>query len=198
MGRRFILASASPARLRVLRAAGFDPEVMVSGADEDTEPAADPEALVLTLAERKASAVAARPEAAGAIVLGCDSMLALDGQVWGKPADGGEARRAWARMRGNVGTLLTGHYLIDTDADTRVAGVAATVVRFGQPTDAEIDAYIATEEPLHVAGAFTLDGRSGPFIDGIDGDPSNVIGVSLPLVRQLLTALDVELVSLWS
>jgi septum formation protein len=160
--------------------------------------AGDAKAQVLALAERKADTVAVRPEAAGALVLGCDSLLELHGQAYGKPADGDEARRRWTRMRGEVGTLLTGHCVIDTAAGARVSDVGATVVRFGCPTDAEIDAYIASGEPLHVAGAFTLDGRSAPFVEGVDGDAGNVIGVSLPLLRRLLGQLDVELVSLWS
>ncbi|MDQ1375626.1 MAG: nucleoside triphosphate pyrophosphatase [Actinomycetota bacterium] len=197
MTRRLILASASPARLRLLRAAGMDPEVVVSGADEDDVDAADVRAAVSTLARRKADTVAARPETAGAIVLGCDSLLELDGEVHGKPTSADEAVERWRRMRGSKGTLLTGHCVIDTDTDQTASDVAATTVRFGTPTDAEIDAYVATGEPLHVAGAFTLDGRSAPFVDGVDGDPGNVIGVSLPLLRQLLARLDIEVTDLW-
>ena len=197
MGRRFVLASASPARLRILRGAGMDPEVIVSGVPEDDVDLTDVAAAVLALARRKAEAVAVRPDVAGALVLGCDSMFELDGEVRGKPNDATEAA-AWGRaMRGRAGTLFTGHCIIDTDTGTQVAHVAATTVRFGDPTDAEVDAYVATGEPLAVAGGFTLDGLSAPFIDGVDGDPGNVIGVSLPLLRRLLARLDIEVTALW-
>ena len=197
MGRRFVLASASPARLRVLRGAGMDPEVVVSGVPEDDVDTADVRAAVLLLAERKADAVAADPEVAGALVLGCDSMFEVDGEVHGKPSGPEEAADWGRRMRGGAGTLCTGHCLIDTATGARASDVATTVVRFGTPTDAEIDAYVASGEPLAVAGGFTLDGLSAPFIDGVDGDPGNVIGVSLPLVRRLLARLDIEVTALW-
>lgn len=190
--RRLVLASASPARLRLLRDAGLRPEVMVSGIDESTVTGTAAE-QVATLARRKAEAVAAA--AGDALVLGCDSLLELDGRVLGKPVFADEAVTRWQAMRGRSGTLLTGHCLLD---GSRVAdAVAATTVRFGCPTDREIQAYVASGEPLQVAGAFTLDGRSAPFVEGIDGDPGNVIGLSLPLLRTLLHRLDVELVDLW-
>ena len=195
--RRLGLASASPARLRLLRGAGFDPEVMVSGVDEDDAVGDDAHKQVLTLAERKAAAVAARSDAAGALVLGCDSMLELDGELHGKPSTAEEATARWRRMRGSTGTLLTGHCVIDTVSGRQASDVAVATVRFGSPTDAELEAYVASGEPLLVAGAFTLDGRSAPFVDGIDGDPGNVVGVSLPLLRTLLGQLDVEVHTLW-
>ena len=151
-----------------------------------------------TLARLKATAVAQLiPPAAHAIVIGCDSMLVINGRVLGKPADAAEARARWHEMRGATGQLITGHCVVDQRADESVDAVATTTVRFGNPTDAEIDAYVATGEPLHVAGAFTLDGKSGPFIDGIDGDHGNVIGLSLPLLRSLFQRLGVQLTDLW-
>ncbi|HUP85994.1 MAG TPA: nucleoside triphosphate pyrophosphatase [Acidimicrobiales bacterium] len=191
-----VLASASPARLRLLREAGFDPQVIVSGVDEEAVVEADPSTLVRVLAEQKAGAVVDRCSA-DALVIGCDSMLVFGEQVLGKPRTPAEATERWRAMRGGVGTLLTGHCIVDVGNDQRVSEVASTVVRFGTPSDAEIAAYVATGEPLGVAGAFTLQGRSAPFIDGIDGDAGNVIGLSLPLFRTLLGRLDVEVTSLW-
>ncbi|MGW7195112.1 Maf family protein [Streptomyces chryseus] len=195
--RRLVLASASPARLGLLRQAGLAPEVIVSGVDEDAVTAPTPGELALVLAEAKAASVAARPEAAGALVIGCDSVLELDGQALGKPADAEDATARWKSMRGRSGILRTGHCVIDTATGRRASATASTTVRFGEPTDAEITAYVATGEPLHVAGAFTLDGRSAPFVDGIDGDPGNVIGLSLPLLRRLLGELDTPITALW-
>jgi septum formation protein len=195
--RRLVLASQSPARLGLLRAAGFAPEVIVSGVDEDALCAPTPAELAQVLAEAKATSVAARPAAAGALVVGCDSVLELDGEALGKPADAEEATARWKSMRGRAGVLRTGHCVIDTATGRRAAATASTTVRFGTPTDAEVAAYVASGEPLHVAGAFTLDGRSAPFVDGIEGDHSNVIGLSLPLFRRLLLELDVALTDLW-
>ncbi|MEU5208104.1 nucleoside triphosphate pyrophosphatase [Streptomyces sp. NPDC020742] len=196
--RRLVLASQSPARLGLLRQAGLAPEVVVSGVDEDALSAETPAELARVLAEAKAAAVAARPETQGALVVGCDSVLDLDGVALGKPADAEDATARWKSMRGRAGVLRTGHCVIDTASGRRVSATAATTVRFGEPSDAEIAAYVASGEPLHVAGAFTLDGRSAPFIDGIDGDPGNVIGLSLPLLRRLLADLDVTLTDLWA
>lgn len=196
MGRRFILASASPARLKLLRASGFDPEVIVSGVDED-DVTGDVASQVVTLAQRKAVAVADRPEAADALVLGCDSMLEFRGRPQGKPADADQAVAWWKEMRGNSGTLFTGHCVVDTATGRRVTGTAATSVRFGAPSDEEIAAYVATGEPLRVAGAFTIDGRGAPFIAAIEGDHGTVIGVSLPVLRTMLGDIGVEVTSLW-
>ncbi|MBT2393816.1 Maf family protein [Streptomyces maoxianensis] len=194
---RIVLGSASPARLNLLRQAGLAPEVIVSGVDEDALSAATPAELALALAEAKAAAVAARPEAAGALVIGCDSVLELDGQALGKPADAEDATARWKAMRGRSGALLTGHCVADTATGRSVSATASTTVRFGDPTDDEIAAYVASGEPLHVAGAFTLDGRSAPFIDSIEGDHGNVIGLSLPLLRRLLAELGYSITDLW-
>jgi septum formation protein len=196
--RRLILASQSPARLNLLRQAGLRPEVVVSGVDEDAVTAPTPAELALALAEAKASVVAARPEAHGALVIGCDSVLDLDGAALGKPADAEEATARWKSMRGRAGTLQTGHCVYDTVSGRYASATASTVVRFGEPTDEEVAAYVASGEPLHVAGAFTLDGRSAPFIEGIDGDHGTVIGISLPLVRRLLARLGVGITELWA
>ncbi|SBV01124.1 septum formation protein [Streptomyces sp. Ncost-T6T-1] len=195
--RRLVLASASPARLGLLRQAGFAPEVIVSGVDEDALSAPTPAELALVLARAKAAAVAERPEAAGALVIGCDSVLELDGEALGKPADAEEATARWKSMRGRAGVLQTGHSVIDTALGRTASATASTVVRFGEPSDAEVAAYVASGEPLHVAGAFTLDGRSAPFVDAIEGDHGNVIGLSLPLLRRLLGELDVSVTELW-
>ena len=192
-----MLASASPARLRLLRDAGLAPHVIVSGVDESGVQAEDPRSLVLELARLKAEAVAGQL-AGDELVVGCDSMLELGGEVLGKPRDAADAVDRWKRMRGQSGTLLTGHVVVDVTTGQSAADVAATVVRFGTPSDEEVAAYVATGEPLHVAGAFTLDGRSAPFLDGIDGDAGNVIGLSLPLLRTLLAELGVPLHSLWT
>ncbi len=195
---RLVLASASPARLSLLKDAGLAPEVVVSGVDEDALSAPTPGELARVLAEAKATAVAARPEASGALVLGCDSVLELDGQAFGKPTSAEEATARWKSMRGRAGVLQTGHCVIDTATGRKVSATASTVVRFGKPSDAEIAAYVASGEPLHVAGAFTLDGRSAPFIDGIEGDHGNVIGLSLPLLRRLLAELGIGITDLWT
>ncbi|HVW82227.1 MAG TPA: Maf family protein [Mycobacteriales bacterium] len=195
--RALILASASPARLRLLQDAGIDPIVAVSGVDESTVPTDDPEAMVLELARLKASAVAAAASSPDALVLGADSTLVLDGQALGKPGTPEAASARWQDMRGRTGVLLTGHHLIDLDTGKSANGIGATTVWFGTPSDDEVAAYVATGEPLEVAGAFTLDGRAAPFIDRIEGDPSNVIGLSLPVVRRLLAELGVGIVTLW-
>ncbi len=191
---RLVLASGSPARLRVLRDAGFDPEVLVSGVDEHLGDMRTAEAVVV-LAERKASAVAPRCE--DALVLGCDSLLELDGESLGKPASGAEVVAMWRRLSGRDARLRTGHCLIDTRSGARVREVDSTSIRFGRPTDDEISVYAASGQALGLAGAFSIEGYGGPFVDGIDGVPSNVLGLSLPLLRVLLAKLGVPITDLW-
>lgn len=191
----FVLASGSAGRLRLLRAAGLDPEVVISGADESHDGQLEVADLVVVLAERKAAAVARlRPDA---LVLGCDSLLDLDHVPVGKPASAEQAAAVWRQLAGRAGTLCTGHCLIAPGGGARVREVARTTVRFGTPSDAEVSAYVATGEPLALAGAFSIDGRGAPFIEGIDGDPGNVIGLSLPLLRRMLAELGVTITDLW-
>ena len=191
---RFVLASASPARLTTLRRAGLDPVVVVSGVDESGV-TGNPTDVALTLAKRKAADVAAHESAA--LVLGCDSVLELDGETHGKPVDAAEATARWRRMRRNSGVLHTGHCLVDTGSGREASAVASTVVHFADVSDAEIEAYVGTGEPLQVAGAFTIDGIGGPFVDGIEGDHHNVVGLSLPLLRRLVHELGYRWTDLW-
>jgi septum formation protein len=192
---RLVLASASPARLATLRAAGVDPVVVVSGVDESCV-SGTPAEVARELAIRKAQAVTASCQP-GDIVLGCDSVLDLDGEALGKPVDAADAVTRWQRMRGTSAELITGHCVLDADSGRQVADVARTIVRFGMPDDEEVRAYVGTGEPLRVAGAFTIDGLGGWFVDGIDGDPSNVIGLSLPLVRRMLRELSIAPTDFW-
>lgn len=195
---RLLLASGSTGRLALLRAAGLDPLVVPSGVDESgVEHLAAAEA-VLALARRKAEAVANFPSSSGTIVLGCDSMFELDGTVRSKPESPEQAAGWWRARRGRTGRLHTGHHLIDVGSGRTSEAAASAAVRFGHPGDDEIDAYIATGEPMGLAGAFSLEGRSAPFVDGIDGDPGTVIGLSLPLLRRLLADLGHRIVDLWT
>jgi septum formation protein len=196
-----VLASASPARLETLRRAGIDPIVMVSGVDEDLAVAEaterygplEPADIALLLARAKAEEVAARSDRA-ALVLGCDSVLELDGEMHGKPADGAEAVSRWRRMRGRSGVLHTGHWLVDDrdDSGATLGATASTTVHFARLSDDEIEAYVATGEPLSVAGAFTVDGLGGAFVTAVEGDHHNVVGLSLPLLRELLADAGIE------
>lgn len=202
---QLLLASASPARAETLRRAGVDPVIVAADLDEDAmlrDAAAergrlDVDDAVLLLARAKAEAVAATAAGRAAdVVVGCDSLLDLDGEAMGKPGTAERARTRWLRMRGREGVLRTGHWVQLRDG--RAAGAtSATTVRFADLDDAEIDAYVATGEPLAVAGAFTIDGVGGAFVTGIDGDPHGVVGISLPLLRELLTGLGLRWTDLW-
>ncbi|MGB8385913.1 MAG: Maf family protein [Dermatophilaceae bacterium] len=201
---RLVLASASPARLATLQHAGVEPAVVVSDVDEDMVVAAaidrygplEPAHMALLLARAKAEAVA-YGEGFGHVVLGCDSVLELDGQVHGKPESAQEAVIRWRGMRGRSGHLHTGHWLIDErsvkegGSSATLGATASTTVYFADLSDAEIDGYVATGEPLRVAGAFTIDGLGGAFISAIEGDHHNVVGLSLPLLRELLADIGV-------
>jgi nucleoside triphosphate pyrophosphatase len=198
----FVLASASPARLRTLRAAGVDPEVLVSGVDESMVESSNARTLCATLARLKAEAVVKRLRQHGAdrgptLVLGCDSMLEFEGQILGKPVDDADALARWRRMRGNSGALHTGHCLVDVDTGSEAEEVGSTIVHFADLDDEEIAAYVATGEPAHVAGAFTIDGLGGWYVERIEGDAGNVIGVSLPVLRRLLRELGHGVNQLW-
>jgi septum formation protein len=190
-----VLASSSAARRRVLQDAGIDPEVIVSGVPETFDDGLDTAAAVELLAERKASAGAGqRP---GALVLGCDSLLDLDQVAFGKPVSAEHAMRMWQQLSGREATLFTGHCLIDGSCGRRLRAVAHTLVRFAVPTDRELAAYVASGEPLAMAGAFSIEGLGAPFVAGIDGDPTNVLGLSLPLLRRMLAEVGVAITDLW-
>ncbi|CAJ1501957.1 nucleoside triphosphate pyrophosphatase [[Mycobacterium] kokjensenii] len=206
---RLVLGSASSGRLAVLRGAGLDPLVVVSGVDEDALMAglpatAGPDEVTGALAAAKAQQVATvlpSPVAADCIVIGCDSMLYIGGELQGKPASVDEARARWRAMAGDSGRLHTGHSLIrlrDNQITHQVTENVVTTVRFGDPTEDDLEAYLASGEPLRVAGGFTLDGLGGWFVDGVDGDPSSVIGISLPLLRRLLRSAGLSVAALWA
>ena len=206
---RLVLGSASPGRLKVLRQAGVEPLVVVSGVDEDLiagrlGPDAAPDELVSTLARAKAEQVAGQLDstvAADCVVIGCDSMLHIDGRLCGKPESVADARTQWQSMAGRAGRLYTGHCLIrlrDHEIVHNDTGTSTTTVHFGTPSADDLEAYLASGESLRVAGGFTLDGLGGWFIDGVDGDPWNVVGLSLPLVRSLLRRVGLSVAALWS
>ena len=198
MTRRLVLASQSPARLALMRQAGLSPEVVVSGVDESAVTAPRVPELVALLATAKARAVAEQTD--DALVVGADSLLEFRGEPLGKPADVAEARLRWARMGGRTGTLHTGQAVLDVRdgaITARDVGVSSTVVHFATPTAEELEAYLGSGEPLHVAGAFTLDGLGAPFVRRVEGDPSGVVGLSLPLLRTQLARLGVPITELW-
>ena len=208
---RLVLASRSPARLATLRAAGVEPEVRVSGVDEDAVVARygvdDPSDVALLLARAKAEDVSTALSAEagpGALVVGCDSVLDLDGRALGKPGTAEVARERWLQMRGRTGVLRTGHWLVDArDPDDGGTGaslgeLSSTLVRFADLDDDEVDAYVATGEPLEVAGSFTVDGLGGAFVEGIEGDHHAVVGIGLPTLRRLLRQVGVPWHTLWA
>jgi septum formation protein len=193
----------------VLRQAGIDPLVVVSGVDEDAvmatlDPSATPDVVTTALAAAKAEAVVENLDtgvAADCVVVGCDSMLFSGGELRGKPATADAARLGWQRMAGTSAELYTGHSvarLLDNAVAWRAAAAEVTTVRFGHPSAADLDAYVGSGEPTAVAGGFTLDGLGGWFIDGVDGDPSAVIGIGLPLIRRLLEGNGLSIAALWS
>ena len=222
---RIVLASSSPSRLMVLRNAGVEPDVVKPDVDEDAivadllaaSPEASPADIVFALAEAKAADVVARVggtepgaatgtepgAAAGAtVVIACDSMLLLDGELSGKPHTVDETVRRWRLQRGRAAELVTGHSitaLSDAPEGTRSATAAiSTTVRFGEPSDADVRAYAESGEPLGCAGAFTLEALGGWFIDGVDGDPSSVLGLSLPLIRRTLAGWGLDVSAFWN
>lgn len=191
----FILASASPARKQLLQLAGIDALACRSDFDESQVKINDPEALVSELARAKAEIVASRFE--NALVLGCDSVLALNGEIHGKPESPAAAIARWQKMRGETGVLYTGHALLDTGKSRQILRCGITTVKFAQVSDREIAAYVASGEPLNCAGCFALDGKGGLFVEKLEGCHSNVIGLSLPLLRQMLADLGYCVADFW-
>ncbi|GBE90499.1 septum formation protein Maf [Nostoc cycadae WK-1] len=192
---QFILASASPARRRLLQTVGIEPIVKPSDFDESQIQLSEPAELVQVLAQRKAETIA--PQFPSALIMGCDSVLAIDGEIYGKPADAAEAIARWQLMQGNIGDLYTGHVLIDTSQNRTLVKCQVTKVYFAKMSDRAIQAYVATGEPLKCAGAFALEGFGSLFIEQIAGCHSNVIGLSLPLLRQMLAELGYEVTDFW-
>ena len=209
---RLVLASTSPARLALLRAGGIEPITISPGVDEElvTERATEmglitgTADMVQLLAKAKAEAVLNHPYAQGALIIGCDSSLEFDGRSLGKPHEPEVAINRWKAMRGRAGTLYSGHWLIDNrnpsgaGLSPATGRVSSSIVHFADISDDEIEAYVATGEPLKVAGAFTIDGLGGAFLRSIEGDAHTVIGLSLPTLRDLVINLGVSYPSLWN
>lgn len=192
---QLILASASPARKRLLQNAGFSPGVCASNFDESQVQRSDPVELVQTLALCKAQTIA--PRFPDALVLGCDSVLAINGEIYGKPADPAQAIARWQIMSGRMGLLYTGHALIDVRNNTKVVNCQVTEVHFAQISDRAIATYVATGEPLNCAGGFAIEGKGGLFVEKLVGCHTNVIGLSLPLLRKMLEELGYEATDAW-
>lgn len=195
MNINFVLASASPARRRLLQSVGINPLICVSNFDESQIRLTDPIALVEKLAQSKAEVILNQVQ--DSLILGCDSVLVIDNEIHGKPRDPAEAFTRWQQMRGNRGTLYTGHALIDQRQAKTVVRCGITQVYFGRVSDAQIQAYIATGEPLACAGCFALEGKGSALVDKIEGCHSNVIGLSLPLLRSMLAELSYDLSDHW-
>ena len=202
----FILASASPARRRLLRNIGIAAKVLPSGFDESKVRLNDPAELVKTLARSKAEAVANQlttsfsdrfPNSQSALILGCDSVLEVNGEIYGKPANPTEAIARWKTMRSQCGRLFTGHALIDVGQQKTIVYSGVTAVYFAEVSDREIEAYVATGEPLNCAGCFAIEGKGGVFIEKIEGCHTNVIGLSLPLLRKMLRELGHDITEFW-
>jgi septum formation protein len=191
----FVLASASPARRQLLQMVGIDPIVAVSHFDESTIQAEDTRHLVQTLAQCKAQTIA--PQFDDALILGCDSVLEVGGEVYGKPASVEEAIARWQKMRGSMGILYTGHALIDRRQEKTLTLCGITRVHFADLSDGEIIAYVNTGEPLQCAGCFALEGKGGLFVKKLEGCHSNVIGLSLPLLREMLEDLGYRITDFW-
>ncbi|MEB3215310.1 MAG: nucleoside triphosphate pyrophosphatase [Nostocales cyanobacterium 94392] len=192
----FVLASASTARRRLLQNVGIQPFVCPSNFDESQIQIENPAELVETLALRKAETVA--PNFQSALVMGCDSVLAINGEIHGKPGSREEARQRWLMMRGNCGELFTGHVFIDNTQKRNLVKHQVTKVYFASASLAEIDAYVATEEPLKCAGAFALEGKGSVLVEKIEGCHSNIIGLSLPLLRIMLTEMGYSITDFWN
>ncbi|MGY4560150.1 Maf family protein [Thermostichus sp. MS-CIW-32] len=192
-----VLASQSPARRQLLKAAGIPFRVQPSYFDESQIQSSNPVELVQKLASVKAEVVAAQ-QREPVLVVGADSVLYLNGEILGKPPNALEAERRLRQMRGEVGELYTGHALIDTKQNRRLTHYAVTRVFFAKPSDEEIRAYVATGEPLNCAGCFAIDGRGSLFVERIEGCPGNVIGLSLPLLRRMMQELGYSLTDAWS
>jgi len=191
----FVLASASPARKQLLALAGIEAVVCKSDFDESQVRSSKPEELVQILARCKAETVV--PQFEEALILGCDSVLAVEGEIYGKPQSPQEAIARWQKMRGKTGFLYTGHALIDLPRWREVVRCGVTKVYFARPSDREIEAYVASGEPLQCAGCFAIDGRGGLFVEKLEGCHSNVIGLSLPLLRQILAELGYAVTDFW-
>lgn len=192
---KFVLASASPARRRLLQNAGIEPLVRVSDFDESTIQLSDPKQLVETLAQCKAQTVASEFESG--LIMGCDSVLFVNGEIYGKPANENVAIARWHKMSGQIGELYTGHALIDQNQRQTLVRCQVTKVYFACLSDRAIKAYVATGEPLKCAGCFALEGRGGLFVEKLEGCHSNVIGLSLPLLRQMLSQLGYDVTDFW-
>ncbi len=192
---KLILASASPSRLKLLQNAGINPVVCPSDFDESQIKLNDPTELVLTLAQKKAETVSAKFP--NDLVLGCDSVLVVNGEIHGKPKDEKDAIARWQTMRGKVGELLTGMALISVNTNQILVKSCMTKVYFAMISDAQIIAYVNTKEPLNCAGCFALEGKGGLFIEKIEGCHSNVIGLSLPVLRTMMAELGTEITDFW-